>query len=122
MHRAGVQHREAERRSRNIDDRVHGADVVEVHGLPGGAVRTRFGVRETRENPLGCRTRHGGELPGPEDREDVGQRAVRMMVMVVVLELDVDLRGAERAAPDLARGNRPSVEGQRRQLRPERVE
>ena len=74
-------------------------------------MRTRFGVRETRENPLGCRTRHGGELPGPEDRDDVGQRAVRMMVMVVVLELDVDLRGAERAALDLARGNRPSVEG-----------
>jgi hypothetical protein len=120
--RGGVEQPEADRGTGHVDDRVDRADVVEVDGVARLAVRARLRVGEPDEDALGGGKRGRIHLPRPEDPEHVAQRAVRVVMVVLVLDVHVHLGRAKSSAPDLAGGDRPAVERQRGELLPDRVE
>ena len=82
-----VQVVEADGHRADVDDGVDGSHLVKHHGLGRGAVRLRLGLGELSEHgvgePLGALA-HGR---GVDDRADVRERAVLVMMMVRVIVL-----------------------------------
>jgi hypothetical protein len=101
VHALGAEQVQAEHRAGDVDDRVHRAHLVEVDLLEAGAVHLCLGLRQPREDPRGAGDHGGRQRAGVEDREDVAQLA--MLVACALVQYDVGLRRAERAAPHLAR-------------------
>jgi hypothetical protein len=74
----------------DVDDGVDGADFVEVHILDGHGVDAGFGFAEKLEG-VGCAGLYGsGEGRGSDDAEDRGERAVRLVCVIMRVLVGMD--------------------------------
>ena len=101
-------------RARHIHDGVHRADVVELDRLPRRAVHPRLGIGQPREDARGLGLDVAVELAPTKDGQDVDQPA--MGVMGALVDLHLDLEGAEVALHDVATGQRPAGQAELGQL------
>ena len=65
----------------DVDDGIDGAHLVEVHPLRRGAVRLRLRLGQDLEHALGREPCAPGQRAGVDDRKDIGQAAMLMVVM-----------------------------------------
>ena len=84
-HRAGLEPVDAEQvepdgRADDVDDRVDRADLVEVDLRQVDPVDRRLGLAELAEDPLGQLVLPGGQAALVDDRLDVVQVAMRVLV------------------------------------------
>src|SRR5262249_49248267 len=104
----------------DVDDRIHGADVVKVDLVRRRPVDASFGFREPREDPSRLVLDGVAEHAGLQDGDDVAERAMTMMSVVV--DRDVHLRRPERALADLANEELPAGQRKLAQLGAKRVD
>ena len=102
-----------DRRRRDIDDRIDRADFVEMHLLHRQTVRLALGLRDDREDPLRQFPRPGTHPGTVENRENIREMAVfvmvvmmpavffmsMLMVMVVLFQLHVEIQRRQPVAP-----------------------
>ena len=118
--RVDAEELECHDRAGDVDDGIHGSDVVEVDLVARRAVGARLGLGQPREDPRGLRADRGGEPAPLEDRQDVTERAV--VLVRAGVDIDVHLGGTESRLPHLARDELPSLERELLELASQRIE
>jgi hypothetical protein len=97
-------------RTHDVDDGIHGADLVELDRIGRDAVRRPLGFGEPREHRQRLVAHAGLETTTGHQVTHFGVGSVRVVVMVtgvvIVCAVDVELRGRDTAPFDAFAGQR----------------